>query len=338
MPDDATRDFGAYLRDARVRADISLRTIAESTKISIHSLEALERNDVSRLPGGIFLRAFVREYAKEVGLDPEETLQRFVSRFPDAAAVEELTVREPVQESERRVLGDDATGGRVWRVVGWSLPLVLVIVYFGFGGRLSWLRDQLKPATKVERQAEQQPPAPDAPVLSTPAAGTLPDPNAAPTMPATVPPAAADAGAAVATNAVPPSTAPGTPSDAVRALTPSTPANPGTSPGAAGAAAATPAATVGAAAGEGRFSVTLAARARCWVNVRSNGKIVFAGTMSPGDRQDLVLGGNVSLTVGDAAAMSMEIDGKPTRPLGTPGQVRTLLLNAQNLKDYVESR
>ena len=63
-------DFGGKLRLARERRGISLRQIAASTKISVGALEALERNDVSKLPGGIFSRAFVRSYAVEVGLDP----------------------------------------------------------------------------------------------------------------------------------------------------------------------------------------------------------------------------------------------------------------------------
>ena len=54
------RDFGATLRVARERRGISLRQIADSTRISIAALEALEANDVSRLPGGIFTRSFVR--------------------------------------------------------------------------------------------------------------------------------------------------------------------------------------------------------------------------------------------------------------------------------------
>jgi len=54
---------------------VSLRQIANATKISIAALEALERNDISRLPGGIFSRAFVRSYAVEVGLDPETTIE-----------------------------------------------------------------------------------------------------------------------------------------------------------------------------------------------------------------------------------------------------------------------
>src|SRR2546422_7280409 len=75
--------FGARLRDARERRGISLRQIANATKISVGALEALERNDISRLPGGIFSRAFVRSYAIEVGLDPESTIQEFIAQFPN---------------------------------------------------------------------------------------------------------------------------------------------------------------------------------------------------------------------------------------------------------------
>src|SRR4026209_2203397 len=74
-------DFGGKLRQARERRGISLRQIAASTKISAGALEALERNDISKLPGGIFSRAFVRSYAVEVGLNPEETVREFLDRF-----------------------------------------------------------------------------------------------------------------------------------------------------------------------------------------------------------------------------------------------------------------
>ena len=75
-------DFGSRLRDTRERRGVSLRQIANATKISVSVLEALERNDISRLPGGIFGRAFVRSYATEVGLDPEETIRQFLEEFP----------------------------------------------------------------------------------------------------------------------------------------------------------------------------------------------------------------------------------------------------------------
>src|SRR5688500_3628043 len=82
MAADRSTDFGTRLREARERRGVSLRTIADATKISVAVLEALERNDVSRLPGGIVGRACVRSYAVEVGLDPEATIQEFVAQFP----------------------------------------------------------------------------------------------------------------------------------------------------------------------------------------------------------------------------------------------------------------
>src|SRR5947209_12811484 len=86
MPSERTSSgIGQMLRDARERRGVSLRTIADATKISVAVLEALERNDVSRLPGGIFSRAFVRSYAVEVGLDPDTTIQEFVAQFPHDA-------------------------------------------------------------------------------------------------------------------------------------------------------------------------------------------------------------------------------------------------------------
>jgi transcriptional regulator with XRE-family HTH domain len=78
--------IGARLRAERERHGVSLSTIAASTKISVSLFEGLERDDVSRWPQGIFRRAFVREYARAIGLDPEETLNDFLERFPDPLA------------------------------------------------------------------------------------------------------------------------------------------------------------------------------------------------------------------------------------------------------------
>jgi len=75
-------DFGARMRQAREQRGVTLRQIADTTKIGISQLEALERNDISRLPGGIFSRAFVRSYAAEIGVDPEQTVREFLAQFP----------------------------------------------------------------------------------------------------------------------------------------------------------------------------------------------------------------------------------------------------------------
>lgn len=75
-------DFGARLKEARTRKGVSLRAISDATRISVSVLEALERNDISKLPGGLFSRAFVRAYAREIDLDVEKTVEAFLERFP----------------------------------------------------------------------------------------------------------------------------------------------------------------------------------------------------------------------------------------------------------------
>lgn len=129
-----TGDFGAKLREARERRGLSLRAIADTTKISVGFLEALEKNDIARLPGGIFSRAFVRAYANEVGLDPEQTIAEFITRFP----VETVTQGHPRTRAIVDELEADAHRS------GWSpmtktalvaVPAVALAVYFAVTGR-----------------------------------------------------------------------------------------------------------------------------------------------------------------------------------------------------------
>jgi transcriptional regulator with XRE-family HTH domain len=79
----AVDNFGAWLREARERAGLSLDDIAASTKLGRGLLTAFERNDLSRWPAGIFRRAFVRSYAGLVGLDPDRTVALFLRAFPE---------------------------------------------------------------------------------------------------------------------------------------------------------------------------------------------------------------------------------------------------------------
>ena len=50
----AAPDFGMKMKRLREERGVTLRQIADTTKISVAALEAIERNDISRLPGGIF--------------------------------------------------------------------------------------------------------------------------------------------------------------------------------------------------------------------------------------------------------------------------------------------
>src|SRR5918999_6105426 len=74
--------FGPRLRSERERRGISLDTIAAATKVSAELWDGLERNDFSRWPSGIFARAFIRDYAKAIGLDSDEVVDEFCRLFP----------------------------------------------------------------------------------------------------------------------------------------------------------------------------------------------------------------------------------------------------------------
>ena len=73
--------FGPRLRSERERRGISLETIAAVTKVGAELWDGLERNDFSRWPTGIFARAFVRDYARAVGLDEDEIVDEFCRLF-----------------------------------------------------------------------------------------------------------------------------------------------------------------------------------------------------------------------------------------------------------------
>src|SRR5215212_9875136 len=83
--------FGEELRKEREIRGISLKEIADATKISKRFLDALERNDHRTLPAPVFTRGFVREYARYVGLSSED----MVNRYNFAAAHDDRIEKPP---------------------------------------------------------------------------------------------------------------------------------------------------------------------------------------------------------------------------------------------------
>lgn len=97
--------FGPRLRREREKRGISLDALAGCTKVGADLWEALERNDLSRWPSGIFARAFIRDYAKVVGLDPEELVDEFCRLFPQG---DRRTVR--LIKAQAELIGHSPTG------------------------------------------------------------------------------------------------------------------------------------------------------------------------------------------------------------------------------------
>jgi transcriptional regulator with XRE-family HTH domain len=159
--------IGRKLREAREKRGVSLRQVAHQTKISMTVLEALERNDLSRLPGGIFSRGFVRSYALEVGLDADQIVQEFIDQFPADSVtaghpVSHRTEADELHESDRRM----ATA--FFKLVVWSVPLALLVIYFGAPGRTP---ARAVVGTSPARAEVPVPPPAPAPAVAPPAAG-----------------------------------------------------------------------------------------------------------------------------------------------------------------------
>jgi cytoskeletal protein RodZ len=127
-------DFGSRLRAARERRGLSLRQISSATKIPMLTLEALERNDLTRLPGGIFSRAFVRAYALEVGLDPDAAIEEFMGEFPQESVTAGHPTTSPIEDHEA-VESDRRTATTILRLLAISIPMAGVVAYFGVAGR-----------------------------------------------------------------------------------------------------------------------------------------------------------------------------------------------------------
>ena len=79
--------FGPRLRRERERRGITLEMLATSTKVNTDLWVGLERNDFSRWPSGIFARAFVRDYARTLGLDADAVVDDFCRHFEKGIAV-----------------------------------------------------------------------------------------------------------------------------------------------------------------------------------------------------------------------------------------------------------
>lgn len=121
-------DFGMKMRLAREARGVSLREIANATKIAVSALESLERNDVARLPGGIFSRAFVRSYAEEIGLDAEEAVRDFLTQFPHDSVTDGSP--DVPQEDFAEIEGSRRSAQAALTLVGISLPIAGAILYF----------------------------------------------------------------------------------------------------------------------------------------------------------------------------------------------------------------
>ena len=159
--------FGEWLRRQREMREISLRDIAERTKISLRYLEAMEQDRFDLLPAPIFAKGFLREYARYVGLSPDEVVNHYLAVHQPEEVDDpgDVTLAALERERKRRKKGPGWTWGLFLLLAG---LLLLALVWL-----FSWLAERRENAP-----AATPPPA----QVSTPSE-TAPMPAVAPPQP-----------------------------------------------------------------------------------------------------------------------------------------------------------
>ncbi len=162
--------FGASLRRERELRGVSLQEIAASTKIGVSMLQAIEDDRLDKLPQGLFVRGFIREYARFLALDEQKILTE-LSFHASQAPVVDNSVGEQGRRVSSRLAARLVNGGLVAGVFG---VVVILILSPRFSSQA--------PAPVVLPAVNAPSPAPETPgtLVASNAASVLPDAAATP--------------------------------------------------------------------------------------------------------------------------------------------------------------
>ena len=340
---------GETLRRERVKRNLEIEEISKELKISARFLQAIEDDRFESLPGGVFAKSFVRQYARFLGLDEQQIagqVQQTLSPLPEPSQLPERSkpagfapLDIPRVDDEWQTVGD-----RGFHWSGWLSAVVFVAVMLVCSAIYTWIqrpkyassRPSASGAPSQATQA-QNAPAPQPPVETSP-----PPPPAEPQATSPVEgqsangsPVAGQLGAAPAGQLpAPPSSVPTAESRPAepRPETPKAaetkPAPPGTvepkpvAPKPAETRAAdTPALPL---TGGGAVRVTVTADEAVWLLARADGKYAFSATLDPHTTRTVEAAREVTLRLGNAGGVTITLNGKSIGPAGPKGQVRTL--------------
>ena len=283
--------IGDTLRRERQRRNIEISKIAGELKISARFLEAIEQDDLGKLPGGVFTKSFVRQYARYLGLDTEELvagMEHPVEPEPQVSRVADK--HKPV------VPGMDLDGGENWQSISdrrTSLPswvragILLVALMLVCSGVYWWWQRPRHPV--LAHEVQPPPKAIQVPQPTPPVSKPVETPPVSTADPAVAPPTATQASEEPP---APPSTAPVPP-----------------------VSAPNPNATV-------RVGIT--ADEAVWVRAEVNGKVQFAGVLQPHESRNIDADGEVRVRLGNAGGVTLTLNGKPVGAVGPKGQIRTV--------------
>lgn len=294
--------FGEHLRREREMRGISLDQIVATTKIGRRLLLALEEEQFDLLPGGIFNKAYVRAYAKCVGMDEE------------AAVAEYLQAAHEAPPDTRMIAQQHASlhAGRSERT-GFPLMPVLILVAVAAAGIGGWRLYQ-------EHQNERQKPAAVAAPASDSAAPSSTTPSAS--QPVSAPPSSQPSTQQQETAPPPASTASEVSTSVAKPATSTVPV--------AGKSAATPSSAGSTPAGAS-IEVTVRPRSTAWVSIKADGQVVVRGVIKPPDVKTIRATDQVVFFTGNAGAVEVSFNGKSVPLTGGVNEEQTLVFDSHGV-------
>ncbi|WP_371324788.1 RodZ domain-containing protein [Dechloromonas sp. ZY10] len=167
----AATPVGELLRGGRDAKGLTKADIAQTLKLGVRQVEALERGNWELLPGATFIRGFVRNYARLVQLD-SEPLMRELDRC--LIQKENRLSLPDAQPTDMPVAGARmAQRDRVVVFSGLALVVIALLIYSLFAADLSALRDQAQQMLDAAKKTEEK-----AAVVSSPVQEALMPPGA----------------------------------------------------------------------------------------------------------------------------------------------------------------
>ncbi|MFS0574160.1 RodZ domain-containing protein [Sporosarcina sp. 179-K 3D1 HS] len=119
--------LGDRLREARTAKGYTLEDLQTITKIQKRYLSGIENEDYSMMPGSFYVRAFIKQYAEAVGVDPDEMLALYKETTPSELP-EEDSVQPAAPLRRRRGLKDSRINEAIPKVIVALFIIVIVVV------------------------------------------------------------------------------------------------------------------------------------------------------------------------------------------------------------------
>jgi len=141
--------IGEQLRLAREGRGIGLREISDQTRIAIRYLEAIEANDYSRLPGGVFNRSFIKAYARYIGYDEHAAIEGYMKYLREHGDSTDDVSTTPLHSK----VYTDAPATRSPVLTFLLAVLILALLTAGALAALHWWQKRANARARVETPA-----------------------------------------------------------------------------------------------------------------------------------------------------------------------------------------